>query len=155
MDNNSDFLKKKYQKKSDKQHVLDNPDTYIGSIENIANASYIYENNKIIQKNIEYIPGLYKLFDEAIVNARDHVVRMNNSDQLNDNGIKNHNVTNINISIDDDIISVYNDGNGIDICIHPEYKIYIPELIFANLRTSTNYDKDEKKNCWWKKWFWY
>tara|TARA_B100000787_G_scaffold100185_1_gene73985 strand:- start:712 stop:4137 length:3426 start_codon:yes stop_codon:yes gene_type:complete len=145
MDNNSDFLKKKYQKKSDKQHVLDNPDTYIGSIENIANASYIYENNKIIQKNIEYIPGLYKLFDEAIVNARDHVVRMNNSDQLNDNGIKNHNVTNINISIDDDIISVYNDGNGIDICIHPEYKIYIPELIFANLRTSTNYDKDEKK----------
>lgn len=145
MDNNSDFLKKKYQKKSDKQHVLDNPDTYIGSIENITNASYIYENNKIIQKNIEYIPGLYKLFDEAIVNARDHVVRMNNSDQLNDNGIKNHNVTNINISIDDDIISVYNDGNGIDICIHPEYKIYIPELIFANLRTSTNYDKDEKK----------
>lgn len=145
MDNNSDFLKKKYQKKSDKQHVLDNPDTYIGSIENITNASYIYDNTKIIQKNIEYIPGLYKLFDEAIVNARDHVVRMNNSDQLNDNGIKNHNVTNINISIDDDIISVYNDGNGIDICIHPEYKIYIPELIFANLRTSTNYDKDEKK----------
>ena len=145
MDNNSDFLKKKYQKKSDKQHVLDNPDTYIGSIENITNASYIYDNTKIIQKNIEYIPGLYKLFDEAIVNARDHVVRMNNSDQFNDNGIKNHNVTNINISIDDDIISVYNDGNGIDICIHPEYKIYIPELIFANLRTSTNYDKDEKK----------
>ena len=65
MDNNSDFLKKKYQKKSDKQHVLDNPDTYIGSIENIVNNSYIYDNNsnKIIQKNIEFIPGLYKLFD--------------------------------------------------------------------------------------------
>ena len=123
MDNNSDFLKKKYQKKSDKQHVLDNPDTYIGSIENIVNNSYIYDNNsnKIIQKNIEFIPGLYKLFDEAIVNSRDHVVRMNNSSEFNDNGIKNHNVTNINISIDNDIISVYNDGNGIDVCIHPEY----------------------------------
>tara|TARA_Y100000768_G_scaffold315455_1_gene250409 strand:- start:1173 stop:4598 length:3426 start_codon:yes stop_codon:yes gene_type:complete len=147
MDNNSDFLKKKYQKKSDKQHVLDNPDTYIGSIENIVNNSYIYDNNsnKIIQKNIEFIPGLYKLFDEAIVNSRDHVVRMNNSSEFNDNGIKNHNVTNINISIDNDIISVYNDGNGIDVCIHPEYNIHIPELIFANLRTSTNYDKDEKK----------
>mgnify|MGYP001455289811 FL=1 len=147
MDNNSDFLKKKYQKKSDKQHVLDNPDTYIGSIENIVNNSYIYDNNsnRIIQKNIEFIPGLYKLFDEAIVNSRDHVVRMNNSNEFNDNGIKNHNVTNINISIDDDIISVHNDGNGIDVCIHPEYNIHIPELIFANLRTSTNYDKDEKK----------
>tara|TARA_Y100000389_G_scaffold204951_1_gene261172 strand:+ start:20579 stop:24004 length:3426 start_codon:yes stop_codon:yes gene_type:complete len=147
MDNNSDFLKKKYQKKSDKQHVLDNPDTYIGSIENIVNNSYIYDNNtnRIIQKNIEFIPGLYKLFDEAIVNSRDHVVRMNNSSEFNDNGIKNHNVTNINISIDNDIISVHNDGNGIDVCIHPEYNIHIPELIFANLRTSTNYDKDEKK----------
>ena len=147
MDNNSDFLKKKYQKKSDKQHVLDNPDTYIGSIENIVNNSYIYDNNsnRIIQKNIEFIPGLYKLFDEAIVNSRDHVVRMNNSSEFNDNGIKNYNVTNINISIDDDIISVHNDGNGIDVCIHPEYNIHIPELIFANLRTSTNYDKDEKK----------
>ena len=124
MDNNSDFLKKKYQKKSDKQHVLDNPDTYIGSIENIVNNSYIYDNNsnRIIQKNIEFIPGLYKLFDEAIVNSRDHVVRMNNSNEFNDNGIKNYNVTNINISIDDDIISVHNDGNGIDVCIHPEYK---------------------------------
>lgn len=145
MENNSDFLKKKYQKKSDKQHVLDNPDTYIGSIENINNMSYIFDNNNIIQKNIEYIPGLYKLFDEAIVNSRDHVVRMNNSEEFNDNGLKNFNVTNINISIQDDIISVYNDGNGIDICLHPEYNIYIPELIFANLRTSTNYDKDEKK----------
>ena len=28
-------LSNKYQKKSDKQHVLDNPDTYIGSVENI------------------------------------------------------------------------------------------------------------------------
>jgi DNA topoisomerase-2 len=38
-----------------------------------------------------------------------------------------------------------NDGNGIDIAEHPEYKVYIPELIFGHLRTSTNYNKDEKK----------
>ena len=38
-----------------------------------------------------------------------------------------------------------NDGNGVDVAEHPEYKIWIPELIFANLRTSTNYNKDEKK----------
>jgi DNA topoisomerase-2 len=38
-----------------------------------------------------------------------------------------------------------NDGNGIDVAEHPEYKVYIPELIFGHLRTSTNYNKDEKK----------
>jgi DNA topoisomerase-2 len=38
-----------------------------------------------------------------------------------------------------------NDGNGIDIEKHPEYDIWIPEMIFGHLRTSTNYDKTEKK----------
>ena len=69
-------LAKQYQKKTDKQHILDNPDTYIGSVENVENNTWIYEDNKIINKTIEYIPGLYKLFDEGIVNCRDHVVRM-------------------------------------------------------------------------------
>ena len=143
-------LSKKYQKKSDKQHVLDNPDTYIGSIENVSTNSYIYdkESNKIVEKQISYIPGLYKLFDEGIVNCRDHVVRMKQLLETPSENIdtKNYPVTNINISIsDDNIITLYNDGNGIDISIHPEYNVWIPELIFGHLRTSTNYDKSEKK----------
>ena len=40
---------------------------------------------------------------------------------------------------------MFNDGNGIDVEKHPEYKIWIPEMIFGHLRTSTNYDKKEKK----------
>jgi DNA topoisomerase II len=38
-----------------------------------------------------------------------------------------------------------NDGNGIDVAMHPEHKMWIPEMIFGHLRTSTNYDKNEKK----------
>ena len=38
-----------------------------------------------------------------------------------------------------------NDGNGIDVAKHPEEDLWIPEMIFAHLRTSTNYDKDQKK----------
>ena len=146
-------LAKKYQKKSDKQHVLDNPDTYIGSIEKVTSNSFIFDNvnKKIIEKNISYIPGLYKLFDEGIVNCRDHVIRMNQlineTSETSETNKKNklHPVTKIDISISDDIISLYNDGNGIDVSIHPEYNIWIPELIFGHLRTSTNYDKSEKK----------
>jgi DNA topoisomerase-2 len=55
-------------------------------------------------------------------------------------------VTNIDITIEaDGTIVMMNDGNGIDVAEHPEYKIWIPELIFGHLRTSTNYDKSEKK----------
>mgnify|MGYP000184490000 CR=1 FL=1 len=147
---NTSDLAKKYQKKSDKQHVLDNPDTYIGSIENINTNVYIYDSGKkkIVEKSINIIPGLYKLFDEGIVNCRDHVIRMK---QLLDkssskNNEKSYPVTNINITIDNDgTITLYNDGNGIDVSIHPEYNVWIPELIFGHLRTSTNYDKSEQR----------
>lgn len=141
-------LANKYQQKTDKQHILDNPDTYIGSVEEIDSNQWIITsengNEKIIEKNIKYIPGLFKLFDEGIVNCRDHVVRMLQSIA---NGQTNClPVTNIEISIDDDgTITMLNDGNGIDVAEHPEHKMWIPEMIFGHLRTSTNYDKTEKK----------
>ena len=149
----NDNLSHKYQQKTDKQHILDNPDTYIGSIENIDSNVWILSEessmeginkSKIIEKNINYIPGLFKLFDEGIVNCRDHVIRMQ---QAIENKVPNSlPVTNIDISIDTDgTITMMNDGNGIDVAEHPEYKIWIPELIFGHLRTSTNYDKTEKK----------
>lgn len=145
-------LTQKYQQKTDKQHILDNPDTYIGSIELIESNVWILdkETNKIIQKEISYIPGLFKLFDEGIVNCRDHVVRMNQLVKSNTEYATP--VTNIDITIEDDgTICMFNDGNGVDVAEHPEYTddkgkhIWIPELIFGHLRTSTNYAKDEKR----------
>ena len=47
--------------------------------------------------------------------------------------------------LDNGTIVMSNDGNGIDIAKHPEYKVWIPEMIFAHLRTSTNYNKNEKR----------
>ena len=136
-------LAKQYQRKTDKQHILDNPDTYIGSVENVDAQMWVYDETtkKIMLKDIEYIPGLYKLFDEGIVNCRDHVIRMIQSTLIDKKF-----VTYINITIEEDgTIIMSNDGNGIDIAKHPEYDLWIPEMIFGHLRTSTNYNKDEKK----------
>ena len=134
------------QQKTDKQHILDNPDTYIGSVETVDADMWIMNetNDRIIEKNISYIPGLFKLFDEGIVNCRDHVVRMQSKIDANvDNSLP---VTYIDIAIQDDgTIIMINDGNGIDVVQHPEYKTWVPELIFGHLRTSTNYNKEEKK----------
>jgi len=71
-------LASKYQQKTDKGHILDNPDTYIGSVEEIESNQWVLsdDGSKIIEKTIKYIPGLFKLFDEGVVNCRDHVVRM-------------------------------------------------------------------------------
>jgi DNA topoisomerase-2 len=132
------------QQKTDKQHILDNPDTYIGSVEQIdANNWILSENNeKIFEKNISFIPGLFKLFDEGIVNCRDHVIRMKSRTENNDENSLPVSYININIE-SDGTITMINDGNGIDVA--QKDGIWIPELVFGHLRTSTNYNKDEKK----------
>jgi DNA topoisomerase-2 len=144
--NQADALYFDVQQKTDKQHILDNPDTYIGSVETVDSNVWIMNesNDRIIEKNISYIPGLFKLFDEGIVNCRDHVVRMQSKIEQNvDNSLP---VTYIDVAIQDDgTIIMINDGNGIDVVQHPEYKTWVPELIFGHLRTSTNYNKEEKK----------
>jgi len=139
-------LAKQYQSKTDLEHILDNPDTYIGSVENVDADLWIHNMDdaapRAVHKTIEYNPGLYKLFDEAIVNSRDHTKRMMQSALLDKHFVS---FIKTNISQADGTITIVNDGNGIDIAKHPENDLWIPEMIFAHLRTSTNYDKTEKK----------
>ena len=147
-------LHQTYQKKTDKEHILDNPDTYIGSVENVEQSLYVYEDEQsFVEKNMTYNPGLFKLFDEGIVNCRDHYIRMKqNINQKKGNGaaaeeeeIPMEPVSQIHVKIENNQITLYNNGNGIDIAKHPTYDLWIPEMIFAHLRTSTNYNKEEKK----------
>ena len=141
-------LAKQYQKKTAREHILDAPDTYIGSVELGETENWVFntENNKIEFQRGDWIPGLYKLFDEGIVNCRDHVIRMADRKAKAMHTPKVQPVTYIDIGISDDgTITMINDGNGIDVSEHPEHKMWIPEMIFGHLRTSTNYDKTEKK----------
>lgn len=135
-------LSEQYQKKTDREHILDAPDTYIGSIEkdNIQGWNYVSNSDRIEYNSFEFIPGLYKCFDEGIVNSRDHFIRMKMQQESDI-----HKVSYISVEVDKStgMISITNDGNGIDIEKHPEHGIWIPEMIFGHLRTSTNYQKDK------------
>ena len=64
------------------------------------------------------IPGLYKLFDEAIVNCRDHWVRMTMAmNMCKPNTIP---LKFIDVSISDDgVFTFINDGNGGGCCRTP------------------------------------
>ena len=127
-----DSIETKYQKKTQLEHILTRPDTYVGDIKLQTEKLYIHQLGKIVKQEIQYVPALYKIFDEIIVNASDH--------SKNDKTCKN-----IKITINSKQISVYNDGNGIDVEIHKDYKVYVPELIFGELLTSTNYDDTQKR----------
>ncbi|KAK6461876.1 DNA topoisomerase II [Scheffersomyces coipomensis] len=125
-----------YQKLSQLEHILKRPDTYIGSVEKTAMELWCFdaETESMVYKEVNIVPGLYKIFDEILVNAADNKIR--------DSSMKNIRVK---IDPENNVIEVMNDGKGIPIEIHDKEKIYIPELIFGNLLTSSNYDDEEKK----------
>jgi DNA topoisomerase-2 len=53
-----------YVMRNELDHVLLNPDTYVGSIENVESPVWIFKDGKIVVETIKYNPALLKLFDE-------------------------------------------------------------------------------------------
>uniref|UniRef100_A0A1I8ERD3 DNA topoisomerase 2 n=1 Tax=Wuchereria bancrofti TaxID=6293 RepID=A0A1I8ERD3_WUCBA len=130
-------IEKIYQKKSQLEHILLRPDTYIGSVERTDKAPlwvYDAEAERIVQRDISYVPGLYKIFDEILVNAADNKQRDSKM-----------NLIKININKETNEISVFNNGKGIPVVLHKVEQLYVPELIFGTLLTSSNYDDSERK----------
>lgn len=125
-------IAKKYQRLSPIEHILKRPGMYIGGVDEVVGDVWLLQDDQIVEKTISYSPGLYKIFDELIVNAYDQYVR--------DKTLKN-----IKVSVTEDEVVVYNDGIGIDVVMHPKEKIYVPELIFGHLRTSTSFADDKPR----------
>lgn len=134
------------------EHILKRPDSYIGSVETISQTMWTFdsENNRMTHREVKYVPGFFKIVDEILVNAADNKVgSQGNLDaqtliamKINDS---NMDTIKVNIDVQGSTISVYNNGHGIPIEMHSKEKIYIPELIFGHLLSSSNYDDDEKK----------
>lgn len=127
-------IEETYQKLSQLDHVLLRPDTYIGSTEKQEQQLWVHDGERMVQKNVTIAPGLYKIFDEILVNAADNKVRDSSMNTLK-----------VDIDTESMEIKVLNNGAGVPVEIHKKEGIYVPELIFGNLLTSSNYNDKEKK----------
>ncbi|XP_058196759.1 DNA topoisomerase 2-like isoform X1 [Rhododendron vialii] len=123
-----------YQKRSQREHILLRPDTYIGSIIKNTQTLWVYENGSMVSRPVTYVPGLYKIFDEILVNAADNKQRDPSMDSLK-----------VEIDAGENRISVYNNGSGIPVAKHGDAKVYVAEMVFGQLLTSSNYDDRAKK----------
>jgi len=136
LESESDILiEQTYVKLSPIEHVLKKPGMYVGDLDFRSEKQFIYlvdTKPQIIQTDINWSPGLYKIVDELIVNAYDQSIR-------------DSTLHIISAEIKPESFTIFNDGIGIDIVKHPTHQIYIPELIFANLLTSTNYNESEQR----------
>jgi len=129
-------IEETYTKMEQHDHILTRPDMYIGSTRRITEELWVWDSalGAMVQKSITYSPGLYKIFDEVLVNAADNFQR--------DAGMK---FVKVEINQETGMISVHNDGSGIPIEIHKEHKKYVPEMIFGELLTGSSFDDTESK----------
>jgi DNA topoisomerase II len=129
-------VSEQYQMISHLEHIIKRPDTYIGSTERTEKQTWVYNSGteSMEFREVSYVPGLYKIFDEILVNAADNKQNDKNMDEIK-----------VTIDRDQGEISVWNNGRGIPIEVHSKQKIYIPEMIFGNLLSSSNYDDDQQK----------
>lgn len=136
----------KYQKLELHEHILEKNGMYVGSCKKEKVPMWIFNEDRksndpfFINREITYTPGFYKIFDEILVNARDHVIRCQQEKSKEP-------CTMIKVWIDKKTgrITVWNNGEGISTNMHPKEKIFIPSLIFGELLTGTNFDNTKKR----------
>ena len=129
-------IEEQYKKLTQYEHILSRPDTYVGSLEFQKERLWVFnsEENKLEFREVSYVPGLFKIFDEILVNAADNYQR--------DKSMK---YIKVDIDPEENRIRIKNGGKGIPIEIHKTYNMYVPQLIFGNLLTSSNYNDNIKK----------
>ncbi|CAH8278270.1 unnamed protein product [Arabidopsis lyrata] len=111
------------------EHILLCPDSYIGSIEKHTQTLWVYEKEEMVCRSVTYVPGLYKIFDEILVNAADNKRRDPSMDSVK-----------VVIDVEKNQISVCNSGDGVPL----EEGVFVPGIFFGHwLRR--NYDNNVKK----------
>lgn len=131
-------IEEKYQQLTEQEHVLHRPGMWIGSIKDQESSLFIYNNDtdKMEMCDVTYCPGMLKLVDEVLSNSCDEYRRKDNL------GLKEVSVS---INKKEGWICIKDNG-GIPVVKHKEAKMYVPEFIFGQLRTSSNYDDTEDRN---------
>jgi len=104
-----------YQKKTQLEHILLRPDTYVGSVELQTQHLWVWDTaaNMMVYKEVKYVPGLYKIFDEVLVNAADNYQRD-----------KTMNCIKVDVDAVRGEIRIWNNGEGIPIEMHKDACCY-------------------------------
>ena len=130
--------KEDYKKMDPVEHVLHRPDMYVGSVRARKVSSYVYGEEGIERRVIEYSPALLRIFIEPLSNVIDNCARSKKS---------RNSVTKIEVDIDEKTgrVTFKNDGNVIPVSLHSKEKCYNHSLIFGHLLTSSNYNDEEER----------
>ena len=122
-----------YKQYDQRTHVYMKPDMYIGSDERVVREEWLYdlEAQKMVNSTIDFTPGCERLYLEILTNASDNVGASRRE------GID---PGRIEILMDNSTISITNYGKRMPVEIHVEKGIYVPQMLFGYVLTSSNYE---------------
>ena len=129
-----------YQRLDHRTQIYKEADMYLGSISKQSGLIKVLDfvnptKPKFVDVNFDFPDGCRRLILEPLYNGTDNVVESRS---------RNHASGEIDIKMDNKIVTIRNGGIPIPITIHETEKIWTPQLIFATLLTSGQYKKKEK-----------
>ena len=130
-------IEDKYRQMSQREHILLRSGMYIGSVKNEQTDLFLYDVEESLMKkcSVDCCPGLLKLCDEVISNSCDEFRREGNMG-----------LTEIVVKIDNNGSFSVRDNGGIPVVMHKVANMMLPDFLFSQLRTSSNYDDTESRD---------
>lgn len=130
-------VEEKYKSMSEIDHILHRPGMYVGSTKAESKDVFLYSHDeaKMEQKNIKFVPAIFKCFDEIISNSCDEFRRESNLG-----------LTRLEVFMCYDGRVIVKDNGGIPVVMHNDAGCYVPEFIFGRFRTSSNYDDSQDRD---------
>jgi DNA topoisomerase-2 len=127
-------IEEKYQKLTDREHVLHRPYMYVGSTEPHSGEHHLFDGEKVTLESVVYNPAFLKIFDEILSNSVDEHRKNSNLNEIR-----------VTFNLDSGEIKVWDNG-GIPVKKHPTHKEWVPEMIFSNLKAGSSFDDSKDRN---------
>lgn len=121
------------RKLSEREHIIQRPSMYIGAVDLTKSNEYVFEDGKIVHKEISYVPGFIKIINEIIDNSVDVAIKTN-FEKCNQ----------ISVKMTEDTVEVQDNGTGIPVTKNADGH-YLAELAWGHARAGSNFDDDENR----------
>lgn len=128
-------MKEVYKKKTSREHILERPNMYIGANNLISSTEYILENDKMIQKEVDFVPGLLKIINEIIDNSVDIAIKTDfkGCDEVS-------------VKMSDEYVEIVDNGPGIPVKKNEDGE-YLPFVCWGYAMSGSNFDNDENRKA--------
>lgn len=139
----------KFEVLTGRDQILKRPQMWIGSMDNVDQYTYTIRENNIEYEKISYIPAFKKIIDEILDNSLDALIEKNNCEGT------------ISITIDNEKISIQDNGKGIPVVkklltenekaslpkaeAEELSNMYIPQIAWTRLFSGSNFTNDSTK----------